>query len=72
MKKHLIACCMIGLCAGSLIACNDFENPAIPYDEAPEAPETLTPPSIDPSWDLVRMPDEGGQASCVFVYKDKK
>ena len=72
MKKHLIACCMIGLCAGSLIACNDFENPAIPYDEAPEAPETLTPPSIDPSWDLVMMPDEGGQASCVFVYKDKK
>ena len=72
MKRHFIACCMIGLCAGALAACNDFENPAVPYDEAPETPETLTPPAIDPSWNLVMMPDEGGQAPCVFVYKDKK
>ena len=36
MKRHFIACCMIGLCAGALAACNDFENPAVPYDEAPE------------------------------------
>lgn len=72
MKKHFIACCMVGLCAGALAACNDFENPAVPYEEAPEETETLTPPSIDPSWNLVMMPNEGGQASCVFVYKDKK
>ena len=29
---------MIGLCAGALAACNDFENPAVPYDEAPRRP----------------------------------
>ena len=72
MKKHIITLCAAGLCAGSLAACNDFDNPAIPYDEAPEAPEALTPPTIDPSWNLQLMPDEGGQDPHVFVYKDKR
>ena len=30
MKKHIITLCAAGLCAGSLAACNDFDNPAIP------------------------------------------
>lgn len=72
MKRNFIICCLIGLCAGSATACNDFDNPAIPCDPVPEAPATLTPPAIDPSWNLVRMPDEGGQDPHVFVYKDKK
>ena len=72
MKKHIITLCAAGLCAGSLAACNDFDNPAIPYDEAPEAPEALTPPTIDPSWNLQLMPDEGGQDPHVFVYKAKR
>ena len=61
MKKHIITLCAAGLCAGSLAACNDFDNPAIPYDEAPEAHEALTPPTIDPSWNLQLIPDEGVQ-----------
>ena len=72
MKRNIIAFCIFCLCTGSLAACNDFDNPAIPDDEAPEVTPAPVPPAIDPSWNLVQMPDEGGQDPHVFVYKDKK
>ena len=72
MKRNIIAFCIFCLCTGSLAACNDFDNPAIPDDEAPEVTPAPVPPAIDPSWNLVQMPDEGGQNPRVFVYKDKK
>lgn len=61
MKRNIIAFCIFCLCTGSLAACNDFDNPAIPDDEAPEVTPAPVPPAIDPSWNLVQMPDEGGQ-----------
>ena len=72
MKRNIIAFCIFCLCTGSLAACNDFDNPAIPDDEAPEVTPAPVPPAIDPSWNLVQMPDEGGQNPRVLVYKDKK
>lgn len=72
MKRNLIIICMIGLFTSNLAACNDFDNPEIAYEEAPEAPVRPEAPSIDPSWNLVPMIDEGQQSPNVFVYKDKK
>lgn len=72
MKKNIIAICLIGLCAGNLIACNDFDNSGMPYEDGPEEQEVPTPPNIEAAWNLVQMPNEGTQASNVFVYKDKK
>lgn len=72
MKNSIITLCIIILCTGHLAACNDFNNPEVPYEPAPEVPAPPTPPQIESSWNLVQMANEGSQAPNVFVYKDKK
>ncbi|MEG0808438.1 MAG: DUF5005 domain-containing protein [Alistipes sp.] len=72
MKKNILAICIISLFTGNLVACNDFENPEIPYDQPEDQPAAITPPQIETSWNLELMANEGQQDSHVFVYKDKK
>lgn len=72
MKKNIIFICLICLCAGNLVACNDFDNPEVPNGEAPEKQEPPTPPQIQASWNLEQMPNTGSQGANVFAYKDKK
>lgn len=55
-----------------LVACNDFDNPSVPYEDVPEAPAAAKPPQIEADWNLLLMPNEGTQDPNVFVYKDKK
>lgn len=55
-----------------LVACNDFDNPSVPYEDVPEAPAAAKPPQIEADWNLLLMPNEGTQDTNVFVYKDKK
>ena len=72
MKKQLLSLYIVALCAMGLVACNDFDNPSVPYEDGPEAPVAVTPPTIEADWNLELMPNEGTQDANVFVYKDKK
>lgn len=72
MKKQLLSIYIIVLCGMGLVACNDFDNPSVPYEDVPEAPAAAKPPQIEADWNLLLMPNEGTQDTNVFVYKDKK
>ena len=45
MKKQLLSLYIVALCAMGLVACNDFDNPSVPYEDGPEAPVAVTPPT---------------------------
>ena len=53
-------------------ACNDFEPQQVPYEEPDPVEEPVTPPTINPDWDLEMILNIGQHDKNVFVYKDKK
>lgn len=55
-----------------LAACNDYDAAYTPYEETEDDVFTITPPAIDPSWELVLVSNVGQHDENVFVYKDKK
>ena len=73
MKKNHISI-IFGLIflAASFTACNDYDTTAIGY-EAPEVDEEVepTPPSVDPSWQLKVVSNNGQFDKRVFVYEDR-
>ena len=71
-KKHINIIFGLSLLAASFTACNDYDTTAIDY-EAPEIDEEVepTPPSVDPSWGLKVVSNNGQFDKRVFVYEDK-
>lgn len=72
MNKKFLSLYLIAFAVVALVGCTKYDIEEVPYEDGPAMPETLTPPAVSPEWGLELMYNEGGQADCVFVYKDKK
>ena len=73
MKKNHINM-IIGLLflAASFTACNDYDTTAIGYETIADDEEVEpTPPSVDPSWQLKVVYNNGQFDKRVFVYEDR-
>lgn len=55
-----------------LTACNDYDAVQTAYEEIKDDNATLTPPTVESSWELQMIPNVGQHSENVFVYKDKK
>ena len=71
-KNHINIIIGLAFLAASFAACNDYDTTAIDY-EAPEVDEEVepTPPSVDPSWQLKVVSNNGQFDKRVFVYEDR-
>ena len=71
-KNHINIIFGLSFLAASFTACNDYDTTAIGY-EAPEVDEEVepAPPSVDPTWQLKVVSNNGQFDKRVFVYEDR-
>lgn len=56
-----------------IVACNDYDTVAVEYEQTENGGGAeVTPPDIDPEWDLELITNIGQHDKNVYVYKDKK
>lgn len=71
-RKMLCNALYIAFVVVALAACNDYDAAQTAYEDITKEEVTITPPAIEPSWELQLIPNIGQHNEKVFVYKDKK
>ncbi|MDD3036616.1 DUF5005 domain-containing protein [Bacteroides sp.] len=71
-RKTLYSALYTAFVAVALAACNDYDAVQTAYEDKTDDDVTITPPTIESSWELQQIPNVGQHNENVFVYKDKK